>query len=107
MHLSKCRLTRVTESLKLKTQSYENTTHHRNNCASSHLKCTSHSVTKYLKEQHVLYLKERDPKRDPGDDSQVGLHHIGHQSEAALRSRETQRLQSDPEASYKHSWRAD
>lgn len=38
------------------------------------------------------YLEERDPKRDPGDDSQVGLHHIGHQCEAALRSRGTHGL---------------
>lgn len=43
---------------------------------------------KHLKEQHGMYLEERNPKRDPCDDSQVGLHRIGHPCEAALHSTE-------------------
>ncbi len=45
-----------------------------------------HTVTKHLREQHETYLEERNPKRDPGDDSQVGLHHVGHYCEAALQT---------------------
>lgn len=37
--------------------------------------------------QHVVYLEERNPKRDPCDDSQVALHRVGHQCEAALHGR--------------------
>lgn len=37
----------------------------------------------------VSYLEEGDAKRDPGDDSQVGLHHTGHLSEAALHGTDT------------------
>lgn len=33
-----------------------------------------------------MYLEESDAKGDACDDPQVGLHHSGHQGEAALRS---------------------
>lgn len=38
----------------------------------------------------VTNLEESNPKGDPCNDSQVGLHHPGHQWEAALRSIKTQ-----------------
>lgn len=41
----------------------------------------------YLKEQNVMYLEECNPKRDPSDDSKIGLHHKGHLREAALQSK--------------------
>lgn len=34
-----------------------------------------------------MYLEESNPKRDPCNDSQVGLHHISHMCEAALHGR--------------------
>lgn len=49
-----------------------------------------------LRKENTMYLEERNPKRDPCDDSQVGLHHIGHQCEAALHSsRKMQDFKSD------------
>lgn len=40
-----------------------------------------------------MYLEERNPKGDPCNDSEVGLHHTSHQCEAALHSRKIQDLE--------------
>lgn len=37
---------------------------------------------------YLTYLEECNPKRDPSDDSQVGLHHMGHPRKAALQQKE-------------------
>lgn len=51
-----------------------------------------------------MYLEERNPKGDPCNDSEVGLHHTGHQCEAALHSTKIQDLEWPLEHKTEADW---